>query len=165
MQIWVDADACPNPVKNILFRAAERLRIPTTLVANHALRIPPSEYLTTLQVPAGFDEADHAIAQRIGRGDLVITADIPLAAEIVARGGSALNPRGTLYTADNVKDHLARRDLLEQLREAGTVRSSIAALTKSDVQTFANQLDRFLAANHHPPACLPGTAVTESGHE
>jgi uncharacterized protein YaiI (UPF0178 family) len=144
MRIWVDADACPNPVKEILFRAADRRHVETTLVANHQIRVPPSRYLKSLQVPSGFDEADDAIVARVGSGDLVITADIPLAGLIVEAGGTALNPRGILYTAENIKDHLARRDLLDELRSTGAIVGGPATLSKTDVQEFANQLDRFL---------------------
>ena len=147
MKIWVDADACPNPIKAVLFRAAERLGVATVLVANHHLRVPPSPYLSSLQVPSGFDGADHAILARMAPGDLVITADVPLAAEVVRLEGTALNPRGTLYTRENIHDHLARRNLMEQLRETGAVSSTQSALAKTDVQAFANQLDRFLATH------------------
>jgi uncharacterized protein YaiI (UPF0178 family) len=145
LRIWVDADACPNPIKAVIQRAAERRCIETMLVANHHVRTAPSRYVTSLQVPAGFDVADAAIADRLEPGDLVVTADVPLAAEVVRLGATALNPRGTLYTADNVRDHLARRDLMEQLRDNGTVTSRQNALSKTDVQAFANELDRFLA--------------------
>lgn len=145
MNIWVDADACPNPIKAIVFRAAERLAIDTILVANHHIRVPPSRHLSSLQVPGGFDVADRTITERLAAGDLVITADIPLAAEVVALGATGLNPRGTLYTAENIHDHLARRNLMEQLRENGMVSSGQPALGKADLQAFANQLDRFLA--------------------
>ncbi|MFU8815209.1 MAG: YaiI/YqxD family protein [Pseudomonadales bacterium] len=145
MKIWVDADACPNPVKAILFRAAERTHTATVLVANHYQRVPPSPYLSSIQVPGGFDVADDAIVASLAAGDLVVTADIPLAAEVVQLGATALNPRGTVYTADNIHDHLARRNLMEQLRESGTISTSQSALSKSDLQAFANQLDRFLA--------------------
>lgn len=146
MRIWVDADACPNSIKSIIFRAAERLPVETVLVANHHLRVPPSRYLTTLQVPSGFDMADDAIVSRLAPGDLVVTADIPLAAEVVKCGATALNPRGTVYTENNIHDHLARRDLMEQLRDSGTVSSTQSPLGRSELQAFASQLDRFLAA-------------------
>ncbi|MFW6093066.1 MAG: YaiI/YqxD family protein [Pseudomonadota bacterium] len=146
MKIWVDADACPNAIKTVLFRAAERLEMETILVANHHLRVPPSAHVTSVQVPGGFDVADDAIASRMAAGDLVITADVPLAAEVVRLGGTALNPRGTLYTPENIHDHLARRDLLEQLRETGMHSSTQSAPGKAEVQAFANQLDRFLHA-------------------
>lgn len=147
MRIWVDADACPNAIKAVLFRAAERLEIETVLVANHHQRVPPSRYLKSLQVPSGFDVADNAIASQMSPGDLVITADVPLAADVVRLGGTALNPRGTLYTAENIHDHLARRNLMEQLRETGAMSSSQSAPGKAEVQAFANQLDRFLQSS------------------
>jgi len=151
MRIWVDADACPNPIKEILFRAADRRGVETTLVANHQIRVPASRYLKSLQVPSGFDEADDAIVARVGSGDLVITADIPLAGQIVEAGATALNPRGTLYTADNIKDHLARRDLMDELRSTGAIVGGPATLSKTDVQEFANQLDRFLTRAANKP--------------
>ena len=144
MRIWVDADACPNPVKEILFRAADRRQVETTLVANQQIRVPPSRYVKSLQVPSGFDEADDAIVARVRPGDLVITADIPLAGQVVDAGGTALNPRGTLYTSENIKDHLARRDLMDELRSTGAISGGPATLSKTDVQEFANQLDRIL---------------------
>lgn len=146
MKIWVDADACPNAVKAIIFRAAERLAIETVLVANHHQRVPPSRYLSTRQVPAGFDMADHAIVLEMNAGDLVITADVPLAAEVVRNAGTALNPRGTLYTPENIHDHLASRDLMQGLRDQGMVGGGPASLGKAELQAFANQLDRFLTA-------------------
>ena len=148
MKIWVDADACPNAVKAVVFRAAERVQVPTTLVANQPIRTPPSGVIESLQVPAGFDAADNAIVARVAPGDLVITADVPLAAEVVEKGGAALNPRGTMYTPENVRDHLQRRDMMETLRDAGAVSGGPAALGRKDVQHFANALDRYLARNH-----------------
>jgi len=144
MQIWVDADACPGPIKEILFRAAARRDVALTLVANHALRVPASPHIRALQVESGFDVADRFIAERVEPGDLVITGDIPLAADVVERGGTALNPRGTLYTAENIREHLARRNFMEELRSAGELSGGPAALGKADVQDFANALDRFL---------------------
>lgn len=146
MKIWVDADACPNAIKSVLFRAAERVGVETVLVANHYQKVPPSRYVSSLQVPGGFDVADDAIVDRLEAGDLVITADVPLAAEAVGRGATALNPRGTLYTPENVRDHLARRDLMAQLRDTGMIGGGPAALGKTEVQAFANELDRFLTA-------------------
>ena len=146
MHIWVDADACPGPIKEILFRAAERTQTSTTLVANHQVKVPPSRHIKMIQVSQGFDIADNRIAGAMQAGDLVITADIPLAAEVVAKGGVALNPRGTLYTVENVKQHLATRDLMEQLRSAGLASGGPPPLDKTDRQSFANQLDRLLAA-------------------
>jgi uncharacterized protein YaiI (UPF0178 family) len=145
MHIWVDADACPAVIKEILFRAAERAQVPLTLVANQPLRTPRSPLIRTLQVPRGFDVADNEIAKRLAPGDLVISADIPLAADVIARGGHALNPRGELYTPDNVRDRLSMRDLSEQLRETGVQTSGPPPLDHGDRQRFANQLDRFLA--------------------
>ena len=116
MKIWVDADACPGVIKEILFRAAERRKITTTLVANQSLAIPPSPHIQMLQVPSGFDVADNEIVRRLTAGDLVITADIPLAAEVIEKGGKALNPRGELYTTDNIKARLNMRDFMDSLR-------------------------------------------------
>jgi len=148
MQIWVDADACPNTVKEILFRAAERRRIRMTLVANHAVRTPPSTLIRAIQVPHGFDVADDKIAAELQPGDLVITADIPLAAEVIERGGHALNPRGELYTTENIKERLAMRDVMDQLRSSGVVTGGPPTLNQRDRQAFANQLDRFLTRHN-----------------
>jgi uncharacterized protein YaiI (UPF0178 family) len=144
MRIWVDADACPGAVKEILFRAADRLEVETVLVANQFLRVPPSPFVSSVQVAGGFDVADNEIVARMEAGDLVITADIPLAADVVGAGGSALNPRGTLYTAENIREHLARRNFMDELRSNGAITGGPASLGKSDVQAFANQLDRYL---------------------
>ncbi len=144
MRIWVDADACPGAVKEILFRAAERLRVATVLIANQFIRVPASRYISAVQVAGGFDVADNEIVARMQSGDLVITADIPLAAQVVEAGGAALNPRGTLYTAENIREHLARRNFMEQLRSTGSITGGPAALGKPDVQAFANQLDKYL---------------------
>ena len=145
MMIWVDADACPNVVKQVLFKAATRLSIQTILVANQYIATPPSKVISAIQVPQGFDVADDAIVQKMSAGDLVITADIPLAAEVVEKGGTALNPRGTLYTKENVKDFLARRNRAEELRDNGLISGGPSALDKKDIQAFANSLDKFLA--------------------
>jgi uncharacterized protein YaiI (UPF0178 family) len=145
MHIWVDADACPAVVKDILFRAAERAQVSLTLVANRLLRTPPSKFIRALQVPQGFDVADAEIAQRLAPGDLVITADVPLAAEVIARGAHAINPRGERYTPDTVRERLAMRDLLEQLRSSGVQTAGPAAFDHADRKRFADQLDRFLA--------------------
>lgn len=145
MQIWVDADACPNVIKDILFRAADRVKVPVTLVANQPLRVPPSPYIRTCQVPAGFDVADNHIAQSLEAGDLVITADIPLAAEVIERKGHALNPRGDFYTPENIRQRLRMRNFMEELRNSGVMTGGPATLNQSDRQAFANQLDRFLA--------------------
>jgi uncharacterized protein YaiI (UPF0178 family) len=144
MVIWVDADACPGPIKEILFRAAERARVRTVLVANHALRVPKSAFIKAQQVERGFDVADARILAGLAPGDLVVTADVPLAAQVVAAAAFALNPRGTLYTSDNVTEHLARRDFLDQLRSSGEITRGPPALSKTDIQAFANGLDRFL---------------------
>ncbi len=145
MQIWVDADACPLVIKEILYRAAERMQLPLTLVANKPLRTPRSKYVRAIQVARGFDVADAEIVGRIEAGDLVITADIPLAATVIERGGHALNPRGEFYTPDNIRERLAMRDLLEKLRESGVQTGGPAALDHGDRKRFADALDRFLA--------------------
>lgn len=145
MQIWVDADACPKTIKQILLRAAERVRVRLTLVANRPLRIPRSAFVRSMQVPAGFDVADHRIVELVQKGDLVVTADIPLAALVVAKGGHALDPRGDLYTAENIPERLAMRNLKDELRSTGTETGGPASFNASDRQAFANQLDRLLA--------------------
>ncbi len=144
MQIWVDADACPRRVKEILFRAAERVGITTTLVANQPLRIPQSAHINALQVPGGPDVADEEIVKQMQPGDLVITADIPLAAAVVEKSGTALNPRGKLYTTDNIGEALAMRNLLDELRSSGIQTSGPPQLSKKDLELFANELDKFL---------------------
>ena len=149
MQIWVDADACPLVIKEILFRAAERACVMTTLVANKPLRTPRSQFISSIQVPMGFDVADNRIVQSLEPGDLVITADIPLAAEAIAKGAHALNPRGEFYSRDNIQERLAMRDFLEQLRSNGNDIGGPAPLGQSDRHAFANQLDRFLT--RHAP--------------
>ena len=145
MNVWVDADACPKAIKHVLFKAAERLQISMTLVANQYIPTPPSKVIKSLQVAQGFDVADNAIVDAVAQGDLVITADIPLAAEVVAKGATALNPRGTVYTKENVRDYLQRRNRAEELRATGMISGGPAALDKKDVQAFANALDRTLA--------------------
>ena len=144
MIVWVDADACPKQIKEILFRAAERVRVRTVLVANHALRVPRSAFIEARLVESGFDVADARILAGLTAGDLVVTADVPLAAQVVAAKAFALNPRGTLYTPDNVKDHLARRNFMDSLRSMGELTRGPPALTKTDIQAFANELDKFL---------------------
>ena len=144
MNIWVDADACPNPIKEILFRAAERTRVVVTLVANHPLRSPRSAVVRAVQVPQGFDAADEWITDQVESGDLVVTADIPLAATAIALGAHALNPRGELYTQDNIRERLTMRDLMDELRGSGIVTGGPAALSQRDRQAFANQLDTLL---------------------
>lgn len=144
MQIWVDADACPKVIKEILFRAAERRQIPLTLVANKLLHCPPSRVIRAMQVPAGFDVADNRIVELTETGDLVVTADIPLAAGVIAKGGHALNPRGELYTKDTIQERLIMRNFMENLRSSGVETGGPPALSQSDRQAFANQLDKFL---------------------
>jgi uncharacterized protein YaiI (UPF0178 family) len=145
MKIWIDADACPVVIKDILFRAAERTEIQLTLVANQSIRIPPSRFISMLQVPSGFDVADNEIVKRLSAGDLVITGDIPLAAEVIEQGGHALNPRGELYTTDNIRERLNMRDFMDTLRASGIDTGGPSPLSQSDRQYFANQLDKLLA--------------------
>jgi hypothetical protein len=145
MNIWVDADACPGVIKEILFRAAERTRITTTLVANQLLRVPPSPFIRALQVPSGFDVADNRIVQEVQPGDLVITADIPLAAQVIEKHAHALNPRGEFYTHDNMRERLAMRNFMEELRGSGVDISGPSSFSQGDRAAFAAQLDRFLA--------------------
>jgi hypothetical protein len=144
MKIWVDADACPVVIKEILFRAADRTQVSLTLVANQAVRIPRSRYIKMIQVEPGFDVADNEIVKRVSAGDLVITSDIPLAAEVIDKGGIALNPRGELYTADNIKNRLTMRDFMDTLRSSGIDTGGPPALSQGDRKAFANQLDRYL---------------------
>ena len=144
MKIWVDADACPNPIKEILFRAAERSGLALVLVANHEVRIKPSRHISFLRVSAGFDVADNEIVQRLAAGDLVITSDIPLAAEIIAKQGLALSPRGELFSADNIKARLSMRDLMDSLRSSGIDTGGQASLNHGDRKAFADQLDRII---------------------
>jgi uncharacterized protein YaiI (UPF0178 family) len=145
MQIWVDADACPGAVKDIIYRAAERLAITTTLVANAYLRPPPSPHVRTLQVEPGLDVADAKIAELMVPGDLVVTADIPLAAIVIEKGGHALNPRGEFYTPENIRETLSMRNFMQELRQGGVETGGPAPFGNADRQAFANQLDRFLA--------------------
>jgi len=145
MNIWVDADACPVAVKEILYRAAERARVPLTLVANKPLRTPPSPFIRSLQVPRGFDVADNEIARRVEAGDLVVTADIPLAAQVIERGGHALDPRGELFSPETIRERLTLRDFMDELRASGVQTGGPPPLAHGDRQRFANQLDRLLA--------------------
>jgi uncharacterized protein YaiI (UPF0178 family) len=145
MQIWVDADACPNVIKEILFRAAERVQIHLILVANTTLRTPPSRYVSSIRVGAGLDVADNAIVKEMESGDLVITADIPLAFEVIGQGGHALNPRGEFYSKENIEERLTMRNFMDELRGSGVNTGGPATLNQKDKQAFANQLDRFLA--------------------
>jgi uncharacterized protein YaiI (UPF0178 family) len=144
MQIWIDADACPRVIKDILFRAAERVQVTVMLVANQWLKAPPSRYIRKVQVPSGFDEADKYIAEQVEAGDLVITADIPLASAVIEKGGFALNPRGELYTRDNIQQRLTMRNFMDELRGSGVDTGGPASFNHSDRQAFANELDRFL---------------------
>ena len=146
MQIWVDADACPNVIKEIIFRAANRTHIMTVLVSNQPIRIPPSPFIKNRIVMAGFDVADNKIIEEVSAGDLVVTADIPLADGVIKKGGFALNPRGELYTENNIKQRLSVRDFADSLRSSGVVTGGPAKLGKKDLQAFANSLDQFLAA-------------------
>jgi hypothetical protein len=145
MHIWVDADACPGVIKDILFRVAERTKQPLTLVANRLLRVPPSPYIRARQVPMGFDVADRHIMDAVAAGDLVITADIPLAAALIEQGAFALSPRGEFYSAENIRERLGMRDFMEGLRGAGVDIAGPATLSQADRQAFARELDRFLA--------------------
>lgn len=145
MRIWVDADACPVVIKEILFRAANRAQVMTTLVANQMLRVPSSPWIQAVQVPGGFDVADQRIVQAAETGDLVVTADIPLAAEVIARGAVVIDPRGELFDAGNIQERLTLRNFLDGLRGAGIETGGPAPFSNADRQVFANQLDRLLA--------------------
>ena len=147
MRIWVDADACPVVIKEILFKAADRTGIQLTLVANQAIRVPPSRFISAIQVGSGFDVADNEIVERLEAGDLVITGDIPLAADVIEKGGHALNPRGERYTADNIKARLNIRDFMDTLRGSGIDTGGPPALNQGDRKSFADHLDRLLAQN------------------
>ena len=145
MRIWVDADACPKVIKEILFRAADRVGVPLTLVANQPLVVPRSRFIRSVQVATGFDVADNHIVRQAEAGDLVITADIPLAAEVIAKGCLALDPRGDLYTRDNISERLSMRDFMDTLRSSGFDTGGPASFRQADRRAFANQLDRLLA--------------------
>ncbi len=145
MKIWVDADACPAVIKDILYRAANRVQVPLTLIANKLLRVPPSPWIRALQVPAGFDVADQRIAQEASAGDLVVTADVPLAALVIAKGACVLDPRGDLLDAGNIQERLTLRNFMEGLRGSGVETGGPAAFSAADRQSFANRLDRLLA--------------------
>ncbi len=149
MKIWVDADACPAVIKEILFRAAKRTGVELTLVANHSMRVPTSPHINFLLVSSGFDVADNEIIKRLTVGDLVITGDIPLADAVITKGGKALNPRGEMYTSDSIKARLSMRDFMETMRASGLEMGGPAAFNQADRQAFANQLDRWLSR------CLP----------
>lgn len=144
MKIWVDADACPVVIKEILFKAADRAQITTTLVANHNVRVPPSRFISFMQVSSGFDIADDEIVKRVNEGDLVITSDIPLADEVIDKQGVALSPRGELYTKENIKSRLNIRDFMDTMRASGVQTGGPAALSQTDRQNFANHLDRII---------------------
>lgn len=146
-QIWVDADACPVVIKEILFKAANRTQTQTTLVANHVMRIPASRWVDFRQVPQGFDVADNWIVKECQPGDLVVTQDIPLASEVIAKGALALNPRGQLYTESNIRARLNMRDFMETLRSSGIQTGGPDTFNQKDRQAFANQLDKWLAKN------------------
>ena len=151
MQIWVDADACPAVIRDILFRAADRARMRVTLVANQPVKRAVSPYIHFVQVPAGFNVADARIVELMEPRDLVITADVPLAAAVIEKGGVALDPRGTLYTSENVRERLSLRNFMDELRGSGVNTGGPASLGKRERQLFANQLDRWLAKATPPP--------------
>jgi uncharacterized protein YaiI (UPF0178 family) len=145
LKIWVDADACPVVIKEILFKAAERTRTYTILVANQSVRVPFSRFISSIQVAQGFDVADNEIVKRLEAGDLVITGDIPLAADVIEKGGHALNPRGEMYTTDNIKARLNIRDFMDSLRGSGIDTGGPPPLNQNDRKAFADHLDRLLA--------------------
>ena len=145
MKIWVDADACPVVIKEILFKASERTGVQLTLVANQSVRVPPSRFITSIQVASGFDVADNEIVNRLESGDLVITGDIPLAADVIEKGGHALSPRGELFTTENIKARLNIRDFMDTLRGSGIDTGGPPALNQNDRKSFADHLDRILA--------------------
>ncbi|SHN90973.1 hypothetical protein BHECKSOX_1165 [Bathymodiolus heckerae thiotrophic gill symbiont] len=146
-QIWIDADSCPVAIKEILFKAADRTQTQITLVANHALHLPPSRYLSFIQVPAGFDVADNEIVKRLNSGDLVVTSDIPLADEVITKGATALSPRGELFNANNIKSKLSMRDFMDVIRSSGVQTGGPSPLSQADRQNFANHLDRWFNQN------------------
>lgn len=148
MHIWVDADSCPVVVKEILFKAVQRTKVPMTLVANNTVRIPQSPFISFIRVTAGLDVADNEIVAQMNAGDLVITADIPLAADVVDKGGHALNYRGEMYTVENIRDRLSARDFMDTLRSSGVETGGPSAFGAKDRQNFANRLDQWLAKNH-----------------
>ncbi|MFP6559047.1 YaiI/YqxD family protein [Paraburkholderia sp. B3] len=151
MQVLVDADASPVVIKEMLFRAARRAEVRVTLVANQYLRTPPSPFITSIQVPAGFDAADARIVELAASGDLVITADIPLAAAVLDKGAHALDPRGNWFTRENIQERLTVRDMMDQLRSTGIDTGGPAPFSTRDSKAFAGQLDRFLARYGKPP--------------
>lgn len=143
-KIWIDADACPVAIKEILFKAADREKITTTLIANHAMRLPPSQYLNFIQVVPGFDVADNEIIKRMNTNDLIITSDIPLADAVITKGGLALSPRGEVFNTNNIKSKLSMRDFMETIRSSGVQTGGPSALNQADKKTFANRLDQWL---------------------
>ena len=145
MKIWVDAGACPLVIKEILYRAANRTQVPLILIANQMLRVPPSPWITAVQVPGGFDVADQRIVKEAQSGDLIITADVPLAAQAIAKGAIVIDPRGELLNAGNIQERLAMRNFLDSLRSSGVDTGGPAAFSDADRKAFANQLDRLLA--------------------
>ena len=149
MRIWIDGDACPKPIKDILFRTAIRTKTHVLVVSNHALMTPLSPFITRHQVGAGFDVADKHIVDNMAAGDLVITADIPLADDVVTKGGFAINPRGELYSKNNIKQHLGHRNMNESLRGGGMISGGPPKFGLKEIQRFANSLDRFLAKAPH----------------
>ncbi|MEO9653381.1 YaiI/YqxD family protein [Marinomonas sp.] len=149
MRLWVDADACPNVIKTILFRAAERVEIPCILVANQAIAIPPSKWIERKVVSSGFDVADNYIVEQINEDDLVITADIPLASDVIEKGALAINPRGELYTRENIRQRLSMRDFMEQMRSSGVQTQGPDTFNQKDRMAFANTLDKLLAKRRY----------------
>ncbi|MBC8212663.1 MAG: YaiI/YqxD family protein [Gammaproteobacteria bacterium] len=147
MKIWCDADACPVVIKDILFKAANRTATQLTLIANQSVAVPPSKYIKSIRVQSGFDVADNEIVKRMQSGDLVITSDIPLAAEVIDKGGTSLSPRGELYTVENIRSRLNMRDFMDSLRSSGVDTGGPPPLNQSDRKTFANHLDRILTQN------------------
>ncbi len=160
MHIWVDADACPRAIKEILYRAVERLQIPLTLIANKKQYTPDSPLIHMIEVTAGADVADHEIVAKMEAGDLVITADVPLAADVIAKEGYALNPRGTFYSEANVKQHLSMRNFMDDLRGSGVTTGGAATFSNNDRMAFANQLDRFLTSQLKPDSVAMRAAIS-----
>jgi len=146
MTIWVDADACPNPIKTVLFRAAQKRQLPILLVANQFIATPPSKYIRAIRVSGGFDVADDYIVEHMQAGDLAITGDIPLAAKVIEQQGFVINPRGEVYSRENIGEKLALRNFMEEMRNSGQVSGGVSAMAAKDVQNFANALDRFLSS-------------------
>lgn len=155
MKIWIDADACPVAIRTVLFRAAERVQVHATLVANQFIRLPASPWVRAVQVPAGFDVADHHIAERVEVGDLVVTSDIPLAADVIARGAQVIDARGTRYGRENIGEALAMRDFMTQMRDTGQATGGPPPLSKADVASFARALDQCLARAARPDQPRP----------